>query len=75
MINHGLRLRSKINNSQAVAHLHKQDVPENKSEEMLQISNADSKKKLKYGDEFKLLLDARDQVLEHQFHFTFNLND
>ena len=35
MINHGLRLRSKINNSQAVAHLQKQAVPENKSEEML----------------------------------------
>lgn len=39
------------------------------------ISNESSCFKLKYGEEFKNLLDPRDQVLEHKFKFDFKLNE
>ena len=39
----------------------------------LVISNKDDRYTLKYGPEFKDLLDARDQVMEHEFNFSFSL--
>ena len=42
---------------------------------ILSISNIKERYNLKFGSEFKDMLDARDQVMEHQFQFTFDLND
>ena len=44
------------------------------SEILLEISNQNSRYRLKFGQEFNHLLDARDQVLEHQFSFAFENN-
>lgn len=48
---------------------------QNHNEASLNISNLEDRYCLKYGMEFKDLLDARDQVMEHQFDFHFDLND
>ena len=39
------------------------------------ISNHRSCYQLKYGSEYKNLLDPRDQVMEHKFNFNFNVHD
>lgn len=41
--------------------------------EILHITNSSTKRKLKYGSEFANLLEARDQVLEHNFDFQITL--
>ena len=41
----------------------------------LNISNIKKRYTLNYGMEFKELLDARDQVMEHQFDFSFDVDD
>ena len=41
------------------------------SDILLEISNQDSRYRLKFGQDFNHLLDARDHVLEHQFSFSF----
>ena len=41
----------------------------------LTISNKDSIYHLEYGQKFEGLLDARDQLLEHSFSFSFDHND
>ena len=42
-------------------------------EASLIISNLEDRYSLKYGIDFRDLLDARDQVMEHQFNFQFDL--
>ena len=45
----------------------------NPASNSLVISNKEDRYSLKYGPEFKELLDARDQVMEHEFNFSFSL--
>lgn len=40
----------------------------------LTISNLATRYHLKYGMDFKDFLDARDQVMEHQFDFSYEVN-
>lgn len=46
----------------------------NHSGSIVHITNQKYKQRLTYGPEFAGLLDARDQVLEHNFDFTIDLN-
>ena len=39
------------------------------------MSNKDSRYRLKYGETFKDMLNARDHVMEHEFTLTFDLTD
>ena len=46
----------------------------NNKGEFLNISNQTTNKKMKYGKEFKQMLDPRDQILQHDFDFTVKIN-
>ena len=43
--------------------------------DLLVVTNEDSRYRLKYGGEFREMLDPRDQVMEHPFKFHVNLKD
>ncbi len=43
------------------------------SSDTIRVSNQNSKHRLKHGQDFKDLLDPRDQVLEHDFDFSIAL--
>ena len=47
----------------------------NPTSNSLVISNKDDRYSLKYGPEFGGLLDARDQVMEHKFNFSFTFEE
>lgn len=52
----------------------REEMPREASQEIiLRITNKDCRYRLKYGCEFKDMLEARDQVLEHEFDFEFDL--
>lgn len=52
----------------------REEIPEEAPQRTaLLINNKDCRYRLKYGSEFKEMLEARDQVLEHEFDFEFDL--
>ena len=70
------RLRALKTNSSNIKHIELSLNPkiEDQDSGLLQINNAKTKYILRFGQEFKSMLEPRDQVLEHDFDFEVPIN-
>jgi hypothetical protein len=71
-----LRLRALKANSSSIKHIELSPDPkiEDRDSSPIQINNVKTKYTLHFGQDFKSMLEPRDQVLEHDFHFEVPIN-